>query len=83
MATKKTGTAVAVKKTSTAVANIQDMLRKQAEANASRVEPGPAMGRKHRFVPPQMGHLQSSGKSANFTPAGILPFLSPLSGLYM
>ena len=41
MATKKTtSTAVAVKKTSTAVANIQDMLRKQAEANASRVEPG-------------------------------------------
>lgn len=42
MATKKTpGTAVAVKKpSSTAVANIQDMLRKQAEANASRVEPG-------------------------------------------
>lgn len=45
MATKKTaavpGTAVAVKKqSSTAVANIQDMLRKQAEANAGRIEPG-------------------------------------------
>ena len=45
MATKKTaavpGTAVAVKKqSSTAIANIQDMLRKQAEANASRIEPG-------------------------------------------
>ena len=38
---KTTSTAVAVKKnTSTAVVNIQDMLRKQAEANASRVEPG-------------------------------------------
>ena len=40
MATKKPSTAVAVKKTSTAVTNIQDMLRKQAEANASRIEPG-------------------------------------------
>ena len=40
-ATVKPGTAVAVKKPSgTAVANIQDMLRKQAEANASRIEPG-------------------------------------------
>lgn len=39
--TVRPGTAVAVKKaSSTAVANIQDMLRKQAEANASRVEPG-------------------------------------------
>lgn len=38
---KTTSTAVAVKKsTSTAVVNIQDALRKQAEANASRVEPG-------------------------------------------
>ncbi len=42
MATKKTtSTAVTVKKpTSTAVANIQDMLRKQAEANAARIAPG-------------------------------------------
>ena len=40
-ATVKPGTAVAVKKpSSTAVANIQDMLRKQAEANAARIEPG-------------------------------------------
>ena len=40
-ATVKPGTAVAVKKaSSTAVANIQDMLRKQTEANASRIEPG-------------------------------------------
>ena len=39
--TVKPGTAVAVKKaSSTAVANIQDLLRKQAEANAARVEPG-------------------------------------------
>ena len=38
---KTTSTAVAVKKnTSTAVVNIQEMLRKQAEANAARVEPG-------------------------------------------
>ena len=38
---KTTSTAVAVKKaTSTAVVNIQDALRKQAEANAARVEPG-------------------------------------------
>lgn len=41
MATKKTSTEVAVKKpSSTAVANIQDMLRQQAEANAARIEPG-------------------------------------------
>ena len=40
-AAAKTGTAVAVKKpSSTAVVNIQEMLRKQAEANASRIEPG-------------------------------------------
>lgn len=39
--TVKTGTAVATKKpSSTAIANIQDMLRKQAEDNASRIEPG-------------------------------------------
>ena len=39
--TVKPGTAVAVKKaSSTAVANIQDLLRKQAEANAARVQPG-------------------------------------------
>lgn len=39
--TVKPSTAVAVKKpTSTAVANIQDVLRKQAEANASRIAPG-------------------------------------------
>ena len=39
--TVKPGTAVAVKKaSSTAVANIQDLLRKQAEANAARIEPG-------------------------------------------
>lgn len=41
MATKKTSTAVAtVKKSSTAVVDIQAMLRQQAEANASRIEPG-------------------------------------------
>lgn len=45
MATKKSAvtpsTAVAVKsQSSTAVANIKDMLRKQAEANAARIEPG-------------------------------------------
>lgn len=43
MATAKkpaASTAVAVKKTSTAIANIQDLLRKQAEENAGRVEPG-------------------------------------------
>lgn len=40
-ATTKTSTAVALKKpASTAIANIQDLLRKQAEANASRVSPG-------------------------------------------
>lgn len=39
-ATTKTSTAVAVKKpASTAIANIQDLLRKQAEANAARVAP--------------------------------------------
>lgn len=44
MATKKApakpGTAVAVKSSSTAVTNIMDTLRKQAETNASRIEPG-------------------------------------------
>ena len=40
-AAAKPSTAVAVKKpSSTAIVNIQEMLRKQAEANASRVEPG-------------------------------------------
>lgn len=40
-ATKAKTTAVAVNKnSSTAIVNIQDALRKQAEANASRIEPG-------------------------------------------
>lgn len=40
-AAKAASTAVATKKNSSvAIANIQDMLRKQAEANASRIEPG-------------------------------------------
>ena len=39
--TVKPGTAVAVKKaSSSAVASIQDLLRKQAEANATRIQPG-------------------------------------------
>lgn len=33
------------------------------------------------FPAPRTGHFQSSGRSSNRVPGGILPFLSPLSGL--
>jgi hypothetical protein len=39
------------------------------------------MGSKDFLLAPQMGHFQSSGRSAKAVPLGILPFLSPFSEL--
>ena len=47
---------------------------------SAKVDPGPAKGLKVFFDAWQNGHFQSSGRSLNAVPGGVLVFGSPLSG---